>query len=84
MPFCPEGRCDCSYPNTFERWVTDNLCDITTAVLPAENRVYADPQTQAAFDAWNVGAASVARVLTECAVDTPALRERIRELAGAK
>lgn len=68
-------------PSAFEQWATKHQYDVAPAVLPAENRVYADSQTQAAFDAWNAGAAHVARMLTESTLETPALRERIRQLA---
>lgn len=49
---------------------------------PTDIRIYADVRTQNAFDAWQAGASSVARMLTESTVNTPALREKIRELAG--
>jgi hypothetical protein len=65
----------------FERWAIEHQYDITSAVLPTENRVYADRQTQAAYDAWKAGAASVARMNTESTLETPALRGKIRELA---
>src|SRR5580692_827640 len=42
-----------SFP--FEQWAIDNQCDVTPAVVPAKNRVYADRQTQVAFDVWNAG-----------------------------
>jgi hypothetical protein len=50
-------------------------------VLPAQDRLYADRQTQAPFDSWTAGAESVARALTESTLETEPLRERIRELA---
>jgi hypothetical protein len=52
------------------------------AVLPADNRDYADAQTQAAFDAWSAGAGHVARMITESTLEAEALREKMRELAG--
>jgi hypothetical protein len=69
-------------PSPFEQWASSRGYEIAPAVLPAANRVYADRETQAAFDAWNAGAASVARMLTESTLETEALRERIKALAG--
>jgi hypothetical protein len=59
-----------------------NGYDIFPAVVPTANRTYADRQTQAAFDAWNAGVQSLARMLTESTLETQALREHIRKLAG--
>jgi hypothetical protein len=46
-------------------------------VLPPRNRVYADRDTQAAFDAWNARAASIARMIAGSTLDTEALRAKI-------
>jgi len=67
-------------PSPFERWAADRQYDLTPAVLPAENRVYADRHTQDAYEAWTAGAQSVARMLTDSTIETEALRERIRRL----
>jgi hypothetical protein len=69
-------------PSPFEEWASTHGYDTAPAVSPSDIRQYADPYTQAAFDAWNAGAASVARKLTESTLETDPLRELIRELAG--
>jgi hypothetical protein len=69
-------------PSPFERWAVDRQYDIAPAVLPTPHRVYADRQTQAAYEAWTAGAASVARMFTDSTLETEALRERIRRLGG--
>jgi len=66
----------------FELWATNEGYDIAPVVPPADGRVYADRQTQAVYEAYNAGAASVARRLTESTLETPALIEHIRRLAG--
>jgi hypothetical protein len=68
----------------FEDWAKDHGYNTAPAVLPAANRVYADRDTQAAFDAWNAGAASVARMITESTLETEALREKLLKLAGSE
>jgi hypothetical protein len=55
--------------------------DITSAVSPIPTRIYADMQTQAAFDAWNAGAAHVARMITESTLETEALRDKLKAIA---
>ena len=69
--------------SAFERWAADNGYDIAPDTLPVENRVYADHDTQAAFDARNAGAGHVARMLTESTLETEAPREKIRQMAGS-
>jgi hypothetical protein len=69
-------------PSLFEQFATDEQYNIAPAVVPAENRVYADRSTQAAFDAFNAGAASVARMFFDSTFETEAFREKMRELAG--
>jgi len=69
-------------PTPFELFAADRGHDIARAVLPDSKRVYADRYTQELFETWNAGAAYPARMLTESTVETPALREKIRELAG--
>lgn len=71
-------------PSAFELWASANGYDTAPAVLPVADRIYADQQTQAAFDAWKAGAAATARMLTESTLDTEALREKIQELACSK
>jgi hypothetical protein len=70
-------------PSPFELWAKREGYDIAPAVLPAENRTYADPDTQKLYEAWNGGQRSLARMLTESTLETEALRERIRDLAEA-
>lgn len=69
-------------PSPFERFASDRGYDITPAVLPSENRTYADACTQEAFELWTAGARHVARMLTESTLETEAFREKIRALAG--
>jgi hypothetical protein len=68
-------------PSPFELWAKERGYDITPAVLP-DSRVYADSRTQELYEAWRDGASTVARMLTESTLETPALRDKIRELAG--
>jgi hypothetical protein len=44
-------------------------------VFPSDIRSYADRQTQAVFEAWNGGARSLAKLLTESTLETEALRK---------
>jgi hypothetical protein len=53
-------------------------------VVPAENRTYADRQTQAAYEAYRAGTAEFARLITESKLETQALRDKVRALAVAK
>jgi hypothetical protein len=69
-------------PNPFEQFASDNQYDITPAVVPAENRVYADRQTQAAYEAWLDGARYVARMHFDSTFNTEAFRDKIREFMG--
>lgn len=69
-------------PSPFEQFAADKGYDLTPAVSPTDLRIYADARTQEAYEIWQAGAASVARMLTESTLDTPALREKIRALAG--
>ena len=71
-------------PSAFEQWASSRNYDIAPAVLHAADRVYADRSTQEAFDAWNAGAQSIARVFTDSTFETEAFRERIRKLAGSE
>ncbi len=50
---------------TFAQFAIDRQYNVAPAVLPAPDRIYADRHTQEAFEIWNAGAASVARILTE-------------------
>ena len=68
-------------PSPFEIWAVQHGYDIARAVLP-DSRVYADRRTQEVYEAWTGGAHWVARILTESTIDSPALREKIRALAG--
>jgi hypothetical protein len=43
-------------PTAFEQFASKRGHDITPAVLPAPDRVYADRQTQELFETWNAGA----------------------------
>ena len=52
-------------PSDFTHWAPARGYCLAPAVLPTPDRVYADLQTQAAFEAWTAGAASVAPRLTE-------------------
>jgi hypothetical protein len=69
-------------PTPFELFATRHGYDLTPAVSPTDIRIYADVRTQNAYEAWRDGASTVARMITESTLETPALREKIRELAG--
>jgi hypothetical protein len=71
-------------PSAFELWAYANGYDTAPAVFPAADRIYADRQTQAAFDAWKAGSANTAQMLTESTLETEPLRERIKGLACSK
>jgi hypothetical protein len=71
-------------PFPFQVWAVREGYDIASALLPAANRTYADRQTQAAFDAFNAGAMSVAVMVTESTIETEALRERIKWFASCE
>ena len=42
-------------PTAFEQWAGTRGYDLAPAVLPAPHRIYADRQTQEAFEAWTAG-----------------------------
>jgi len=69
-------------PTPFERWAIEHQYDITPAVPPALDRVYADSETQAACKAWAAGAQHGARMLQDSTFETEAFREKMRDLAG--
>ena len=69
-------------PSPFEVWASANGYDTAPAVLPAANRIYADRSTQAVFEAWNAGCRYVAMIVTDSTLETAALIDRIRKLAG--
>jgi hypothetical protein len=69
-------------PTSFEQWASQHGYDLAPAVLPAADRVYADRGTQAAFDAWNAGASSIALMSFDSTFETEAFWEEMRELAG--
>lgn len=71
-------------PSAFELWAKSEGYDTAPAVLPAADRIYADHQTQAAYDAWNAGSANTARMFTESTLETEALREKILALTGSE
>jgi hypothetical protein len=68
-------------PFPFEDWAAREGYNIAPAVVPADIRTYADRHTQAAFEAWNAGARSVARMITESTLEIEAVREKILTLA---
>lgn len=65
----------------FDLWAADNGYDIAPAVSPTPIRIYADRDTQAACNAFQGGARSVAVMITESTEETEALREKIRQIA---
>jgi len=68
-------------PSSFENFAKDNGYNIAPAVSPVPARTYADRQTQEAFDAFNAGAQSVARMLNWSTLETEALREKLLAIA---
>jgi hypothetical protein len=64
-------------PSQSEIWANSRAYDTAPAVVPSDIRQYACKLTQAAYDAWKAGAQSVARMLTESTLETPALREKL-------
>jgi hypothetical protein len=69
-------------PSPFEQFASDRGYDITPAVLPTENRVYADRQTQGAYETWLDGARHVASMLSDSTFNTEVFRAKMRKLAG--
>ena len=69
-------------PSPFEVWAAREGYDTAPAVSPCPLRQYADPQTQAAFNAWTAGGRKVARMVTTTTLDTEALREKLLAIAG--
>jgi hypothetical protein len=69
-------------PSPFEQWAQDEGYDTAPAVSPSPDRRYADRDTQAAFDASDAGCRYVAMIVTESTLETAALIDRIRKLAG--
>jgi hypothetical protein len=59
----------------FEHWGAHRGYDIAPAVLPGENRLYADAQMQSAYEAWNAGAASASRDIMRSMVDGISVEE---------
>jgi hypothetical protein len=53
----------------------------TISPPPCLSSLFADRETQVVFDAFNAGARSVARMLTESTLETQAFREKLLELA---
>jgi hypothetical protein len=46
-------------PTAFDDWARTRGYNVAPAVLPAPDRIYADRQTQEAFDVWNAAVASL-------------------------
>lgn len=69
-------------PTPFEQWASSRGYDVAPAVVPAADRTYADSRTQEVYEAWRSGGGTVARMLAESTIETEALREKIRGLAG--
>jgi hypothetical protein len=65
----------------FDEWASSRGYDLAPAVLPAPDRMYADRQTQEAFDVWNAAVARVARVFGNSTIETDAFISRLRGLA---
>jgi hypothetical protein len=65
----------------FTRWAEAYGYNITPAVAQSDLRTYADRDTQAAYEAWNAGAANVARMVTESTLETEVLREKLLAIA---
>jgi hypothetical protein len=57
-------------PSPFEQWAASHGYDISPTVLPGAICQYVDRDTQAAFEAWNAGAQSVAKMITESTLET--------------
>ena len=65
----------------FDVWASAHGYNTAPAVAPIPTRTYADRDTQATFDAWNAGAAHLARMLTESTFETEALRQKLLAIA---
>jgi hypothetical protein len=69
---------------SFELWAAREGYHIAPAVSPCLLRQYADPDTQAAFEAYQAGAAHTARMVTESILETEALREKLLAIAASE
>ena len=69
-------------PTAFDEWASTRGYNLAPAVLPAPDRIYADRQTQEAFDAWSAAVARGARVFANSTIGTDAFISRLRGLAG--
>ena len=68
-------------PIAFDEWARTRGYNLAPAVLPAPDRIYADRQTQEAFDVWSAAVARVARVFANSTIETDAFITRLRGLA---
>jgi hypothetical protein len=69
-------------PSPFEVFASARGHDLTPAVSPSDIRQYADEHTQKVFGPWSAAACYVAGIVTESMLETTALVQRIRGLAG--
>jgi len=69
-------------PTAFDEWASTRGYNLAPAVLPAPERIYADRQTQEAFDAWSAAVARVARMFANSTIETDAFISRPRGLPG--
>jgi len=70
--------------SAFEVWAQANGYNVAPAVAQSNLRTYADRDTQAAYEAWNSGAADTARMATESTLETEALREKLQTIAASE
>lgn len=69
-------------PTPLERFVAARGYDLTPALLPTADRVYADARTQEAYEIWTAGAQWVACMVTQSIIETEAMREKLLRLVG--
>jgi hypothetical protein len=67
-------------PSPFEVWAAREDYDTALSVSPCPLRQFDDRDTQKAFEAYQAGAAHVARIVTESTLEIEALRERLLPL----
>ena len=68
----------------FEVWAAREGYNTAPAVASSDLRTYADRDTQAAYEAWQAGAAQVARMVTKSTLETESLKEKLLAIAGSE
>jgi hypothetical protein len=71
-------------PTPFELWASSTATTLPPPRFPPETASMRIAARRKHMRPWQAGASSVARMLTDSTIDTEALREKIRGLAGSE